>query len=655
MRLAEDIEFFNEYNELKPTVQAIQKISEYIEGRRILPPNTPFPGFYENARTPYMPEIMDNMSPASPVQHTGLMAAAQIGKTAGSAENAIAYWMDECPAPIMFQSATDDLLEEWVSLRLEPLIDSCGYRHKIVSQVENRKSRRTGDKSTSKEFIGGFLALASAQSPGKQRSKSIRILIRDEIDGAPPQLRTGEGNWLEVSAARTNAWDARKKILDISTPTTFEQSEINRLYEDGDQRRYVVPCPLCKKPQILEFGSEQTQHGLKAETKAGQLVQAYYLCEHCHDAIFNHHKTQMLLGGNWKPTAKSSSPFLRTYQLSSLYSPVGMFSWTDLWRKYKKALRTPDGMRSFVNLYLGLPFKESGSRPDIGKVIELRGGYRQGRVPDGVLYLTAGIDVQAGSDGSEENPARLEMEVCGHGPGYRTWSIFYGRFEGAVDDPYSGAWDKLNKWAEGGGLSFERADGKKFPVMLVFIDSGDGNLYDVVYRFSQRWKNTFPSKGFTALRKRKNEVGDVAGPDNFKRYRAKKIDEDTTLYEISTNYYKTHLYNNLKIPRQDLDPQRPGFCDFPIDYNEKYFRMLTAEEKRRDGSFHCPSGRRNEALDVRVMALCAGDAYLDARVLDFKAVAKANGATAAELQQITHKTVLDVMAVAAARPPIDKK
>ncbi|MCP4748091.1 MAG: hypothetical protein GY874_18435 [Desulfobacteraceae bacterium] len=641
-----DIDFLSAQNELKPVTAPIPRISDYIEGRRILPPNTPFPGFWENVRTPYMVEVMDNMSPFSPIQHTGLMAGAQIGKTAGAAENAIAYWMDESPAPVLMMSATDELLEEWAGLRLEPLIDSCGYRHKIVAQVENRKSRRSGDKSTSKTFVGGFLLMASAQSPGKQRSKSIRVLIRDEIDGAPEQLRTGEGNWLEVSAARTNAYGGRKKILDISTPTTWEKSAIFRLYEDGDQRKFLVPCPWCKKKQILDFGSGQTQHGLKAETKAGRLVRAYYICEHCREAIFNHHKTEMLKVGTWQPTAISSSDLLRTYQISTLYSPVGMLSWTAMWQEYQKALKTPEGMRSFVNLYLGLPFKESGSKPDIATVIELRGGYRQSTIPDGVLYLTAGIDVQRGSEKDEANPARLEMEVMGIGAGYRTWSICYKRFEGEIGDPYAGAWKKLHEWAKKGGLVFTRSDGVKFAVEIVFIDSGDGNFMDVVYRFTTRWQNTYPSKGFSALKRRKGETGDEAGPQNFKRYRAKKIDEDTTLLEMSTNYYKTNLYNNLKIPRQDLDPQRPGFCDFPIDYGQKYFRMLTAEEKRRDQSFHCPSGARNEALDCRVMAQCAADFYLDAKVLEFKAVAKAQGASAADLQKLTHRTVIDMMAVA---------
>lgn len=640
--LSDDIEFFIAENEKKPVTAPIFLISDYAQNKRILPSNTPFPGPWRNRHTPYSIEIMDNMSPFSPIQDTRVIKPAQIGLTAAG-ENVIAYYMDEFPAEILYVSATEQLLTKWALKRLEPLIDSCGYRYKIYAQTENKGSRRTGDKIFIKEYVGGFLDMASAQSASSLRADSKRILIIDEMDGAPPLLRTGEGNWVKVAMARTNAWGPRKKILKFSTPTTFEASLINVEYEEGDQRKYLVPCPYCGKYQELKFGNEQTEYGIKAETKAGDFVKAYYLCEHCHNAIFNHHKTRMLVKGRWEPSSKSSSPVVRSYHLSALYSPVNMFSWSELWLEYQNAQKNPEGMRSFVNLCLGLPFKESGSRPDIQKVIELRGGYRAGTISNGVLYLTAGIDVQRGSQSDSNNPPRLEMEIVGIGAGYRTYSIFYRRFEGEVDDPYSGAWLKLNEWAKKGGLVFKRSDGRDFSVDLVFIDSGDGNLTDVVYRFTEQWQNTYPSKGFSALKKQKGEKTDEAGPMNFRRYRAKKISEDIILYEISTNYYKTHIYNNLKIPRQPIDPQRPGFCDFPIDYGEKFFRMLTAEEKRRDGSFHCPSGRRNEALDCRAMALCAADAYLDAKVMDFKAVAKNAGASVVDLQQITHRSIILLM------------
>lgn len=642
-----DIQFFIGENDKKPIKPPTGYIHEYAENKRYMPPNTPFPGKFKNSRTPYCIEPMENMSPFSPIQHTVLMWGAQDGKTT-IAENVACYYIDELPAEILFISATSDLLEKWATKRLEKAIDSCGFRHKIYAQTENKHSRRTGDKTFTKEYVGGALDLASAQSAPSLRSDSKRILLRDEIDGAPVLLRTGEGNWLDVSFARTNAWGTRKKILDTSTPGLEENSAIYVLFLAGDQRYYVVFCPLCNKPQILDFGDEKTQHGMKAETKAGQLVQAYYICDYCHDAIFNHHKTQMLAGGYWEPTSISNEKQLRSYQLSSLYSPVGMLSWTELWQKYQKALLEPDGMRSFTNLYLGLPYKETGHRPDVENVLELQGGYKETTVPDGVIFITIGIDVQRGSEKDEKNPARLEMEILGIGKGYRTWSIAYKVIKGAVDDPYSGAWEKLNNWAMAGNLTFKREYGGDVSAVMVFIDSGDGVTTDAVYKFTDMWQNTYPSKGVQALKKKKTERPDERidelGTSNFKRYRAVKLDSgNRILYDISTNYYKNRVYNNLKIERVEGNVQRPGFCSFPDEYPKKYFDGLTAEEKRADGSFYCPSGRRNEPLDCRVMAECAGDVYLDAKVLEFKALAKNRGADEVELQRIDHKAVLNLM------------
>ncbi|MHC4363647.1 MAG: phage terminase large subunit family protein, partial [Planctomycetota bacterium] len=143
------------------------------------------------------------------------MKATQLGLSA-CAENIIAYYMDE--------------LKKWATKRLEPLIDSCGIRHKISAQTENIKSRRSGDLIFTKEFVGGALDMSSAQSAAGLRSDSKRILIPDEVDGAPPELRTGEGNWLEVARARTNAWGTKAKIFILSTPTTYDTSMIYSEY-----------------------------------------------------------------------------------------------------------------------------------------------------------------------------------------------------------------------------------------------------------------------------------------------------------------------------------------------------------------------------------------------------------------------------------------
>ena len=632
----------------RPIDPPIELISDYIEGRRIMPTSTPFPGFWENGRTPYSIEPMDNMSPSSPIQREIWMKSTQLGASA-VAENVIAYYMDASPAEILYVSATEPLLKKWATKRLEPLIDSCGIRHKIAAQTDNIKSRRSGDLILTKEFVGGALDMASAQSASSLRSDTKRILIRDEVDGAPPELRTGEGNWLEVSRARTNAWGTRAKIFDLSTPTSYEGSLIYGEYLLGDKRKYMVPCPHCGKHQELVWGNERSQNGVKAETEAGELKRAYYQCDFCHDAIFNHDKTDMLARGRWEPSAKPSSPFIASRHLSGLYRPVGMAGWTEMYREYEKAKNDPERMRGFVNLELGLPFKETGARPKLEKVIELRGGYRSGTIPHGVLFLTAGIDVQRGQRKGEANPPRLEMEILGHGAKFRTWSILYRRFEGDVYDPHDGAWQELDDFVRAGGFRFQRDDGREFGVNLTFIDSGDGEITNVVYDFCQGWDNTFPSKGFSALKKRKGEKEDerIAGTF-FRRFRAAPIGGNNVLYEISTNFYKTHLYNNLQIKRQDTGEQRAGFCDFPVDYGEDYFRMLTAEEKLSDGSFKA-SGRRNEALDCRVMNLCAGDVYLAFKIDELRDYHRTeHGWTRAQLQKINHNFVLEVLSRAMA-------
>ena len=668
--------FLERLADLLPTRPPLRSITGYVEGRRLMPAGTPFPGPWRTARTPYLREIMEDLSPSSPVQHEVLMFAAQTGKTA-CAENVVGFFMDPCPCEILFVTSTEELAETWSTRRLDPLIDSLGFRHKIAAQTENRKSRRSGDKVFSKQFPGGSLRIVSAQAAASLRAASVRLLIRDEIDGAPAELRTGEGNWLDVSEARANAWGARKKILDVSTPTTVEASEINRLYELGDCRKYLVPCPHCGKVeavglslpgsptlelcrehgfQELVLGSDSGQHGLRGEFKAGRLVRAVYVCEHCREAILEHHKPALLARGRWVATKPSYSSAYVSRQLSSLYSPVGMLSWSDLFQKYLLAREEPDGLRSFQNLYLGLPFKETGARPELRAVIALRGTYRRGRIPGhlvggiwaGPLYLVAGVDVQRGKAKDDELGPRLELEILGIGSGYRTWSIDTVTFNGAVDDPFSGAWEAMNEWAAAGGLAFPEVEvggphgPQPMPVSMIFIDSGDNT--DIVYRFCRRWQSTLPSKGLSVVipDKKKREQGDIPG-SAFKKYRLANVGGDQVLIEINTRFYKRLLYGNLKIPRSVTDPQPPGFCDFPLDYDEEYFAQLTAEEQLADGSFRKVRGR-NEALDCRVMALCAGDLWLDGQVRDFQAAARQQGAAPWQLTQINGRWVLERLA-----------
>jgi phage terminase large subunit GpA-like protein len=593
--LNSDVDFLLGLNDLLKTEPPPSSIAKWIANKRVLPQGTPFPGLWKNERTPFWVELMDDMSPNSPITFTVNMKAAQMGATAVM-ENIIGFYIGACPASILYVNAIEDLLKKWASKRLEPLIDSCELRELMINNTGNANSRRTGDKVLSKIFHGGDLDMASANSAPSLRADTKRIGLLDEIDGAREVLSTGEGSWLEVVLARLFAWGDLMKVIANSTPTAAGKSPIENLYLQGDQRKFLVPCPRCGKFQILRWGNENTQYGVKPIKEGGKLKDAYYLCEHCRDAFFNYEKDDFLGLGRWEPTSKSDSESMRSRHISGIYRPVGMRTWKNMYEKYDKVKDEPDKMRGFVNLDLGEPYKEIGGRPPVEHVYELRGGYKSGTIPDGVLFLTAAIDVQRGSLKDPSNPPRLEMEICGHGEGFRTWSILYKRFEGAIRDENEGAWLKLNEFAEEGGMVFERDDGMQFGVKVTFVDSGDGPMTDIIYRFCDGWSNTFPSKGFNALKAKKGEASDPMKPNEFFiKYRQSKVGA-TLLFTISTVYYKEQLYKNLRKTRRATGEQLKGFCEFPVDYPNKYFKMLTAEERLSDGSYEA-YGRRNEALD----------------------------------------------------------
>jgi phage terminase large subunit GpA-like protein len=310
-------------------------------------------------------------------------------------------------------------------------------------------------------------------------------------------------------------------------------------------------------------------------------------------------------------------------------------------------------MKTFMNLDLGLPYRDPGARPELKIVMSHSGEYMPGDIPAGVVFLTIGMDLQEGKQ-RYENPddgPRLEMEVLGHGEGYRTWQILYRKFYGAVDNPDMGAWAAFYKWCIdadpeinklAGGMNFVRKDGMIFHVCCVFIDSGD--LADTVYRFCAQYPDFTACKGdkWTTEEKLK-EKGDIAGPSNMMHYRKSKItggQQDLVL--VVGNYYKDALYGRLKIEHRPQDPQAGGYCSFPQrifpkmkdEADKEYYEQLNAEERRRDRSFH-KVRNRNEALDVRVYAMAAGEYHVMERLKEMKEAAIRDGIRRDFVDQMT--------------------
>jgi phage terminase large subunit GpA-like protein len=565
----------------------------------------------------------------------------------------------------MYSTASEDLAKDWMEKKFPPVIESLNGLHLVGARETSAKSRRSGITTARADFINGAsMDVISSGSTSAKRAHDILALFVDEVDGIASLTTTGEGKWLPVMMGHTNSYGRRKKIVIFGSPATEEASLTKEYYDQGDCRHFFVPCPFCGEPVDLKLDSDNSAaRGLKAETRAGQIVDAYYVCEFCGEAIRNDQKIEMFSENpraikhpektvqkyHWRPTKRPEDPAFRSYYINSLYSPVGMLTFLDVAKERAKAINgVPEDMRSYINIYCGLPYKSAATKPKLVDVLEHRGNYERGTVPKNCLYLVMSVDVQQGQKNNPDKSERVEAEVMGVGLGYKTWSIDYFVFNGSIDDPYSGAWEDLYQHMDQRGWCFYTKEKIPLMVRVVFIDAGlatktDAGLSraDVVQRFCERLRPpetplAVPIKGFGNLTNRRNEKPDldIPGAQNLRRYRPAPIGTGGAFFiEISTPYYKDIIHARLKINAQSGQPAPNAYMAFPRDYADDFFIQLTNYEKLEDNSFRDIGS--HEVLDCRVYNLAAADFWLDEQKKAVKKIRISNGENSAYVEMTT--------------------
>ena len=146
------------------------------------------PGRYRTARTPYMREIMDALSPSSAVQRTLFMKAAQVGATEAG-NNWIGFAIHHAPGPMLAarhvpppvqgpcRAPTVELAKRNSRQRIDPLIEESAA---LRERVKPARSRDAGNTMLSKEFAGGILIMTGANSAVGLRSTPARYIFLDE-------------------------------------------------------------------------------------------------------------------------------------------------------------------------------------------------------------------------------------------------------------------------------------------------------------------------------------------------------------------------------------------------------------------------------------------------------------------------------------------
>jgi phage terminase large subunit GpA-like protein len=549
-------------------------ITEWSDRYRALPRvSSSEQGQWRTSRFPFLKEIMDELSPVSSREMVVVQKGAQLGFTE-CALNWIFYTIDHSPCPIMYVQKTIDAVEKFSKQRFTPSLEVC---KRVEEKVSPEKSRDTSNTIRLKSFPGGVLILGGANSAASLRSMPIERLILDEEESYDADIEE-EGSPSGLAIRRTANFP-RRKIFRLSTPSIKETSKIEPLYEEGDQRRYFVPCPFCGLEQEILWKNIRYE-----KDKDGEPVDIHFRCDGCDKAISERYKTQMLENGRW--IAKYPGRRVASFFISSLYSPVGFFGWADAVRMWIQANREMDKslLKVFVNTVLGETWSESGKTLEGSVLYRRREDYGDGTdCPDGVLVLAAGVDVQED---------RVECEVVGYGSGQESWGIEYAVFRG--DTEMSFVWDQLDMFLQ---KRFNHSSGAPLGIAVTAIDSG--HRARVVYNFckTRMHRRIFPIKG---------QFGWGRGLINRPK---RKNDDGVYLFNVFVDEIKSKIYSQLGVSETGA-----GYCHFPRrqEYDEEYFKMLTAERlnvKRSHGQrvlqWDLPAGRRNEALDCRAYSIAA--------------------------------------------------
>ena len=190
-------------------------VSQWADAHRMLGSRASAePGRYRTARTPYMREIMDALSPGSSVQRIVFMKAAQVGATEAG-NNWIGFAIHHAPGPMLAVQPTVELAKRNSRQRIDPLIEESAA---LRERVKPARSRDAGNTMLSKEFAGGILIMTGANSAVGLRSTPARYIFLDEVD-AYPASADEDGDPVSLAEARSLTFAHRRKVFLVSTPT----------------------------------------------------------------------------------------------------------------------------------------------------------------------------------------------------------------------------------------------------------------------------------------------------------------------------------------------------------------------------------------------------------------------------------------------------
>lgn len=548
-----------------PVLTVSQWADEY---RRLSPEASAEPGRWNTDRAPYQRAIMDAVNDAR-CEDIIIMSSAQVGKTE-LILNIIGYYIDYDPSPILVLQPTLEMAQTFSKDRLAPMLRDTPA---LKGKVKDARSRDSGNTILHKTFPGGHITMVGANSAAGLASRPIKVVLMDEVDRYPASAGT-EGDPIKLAEKRTTTFWNRKKIK-VSTPTIKGRSPIEKEFLTSSMEEWNVPCPCCGKYQPYEWGRIHF---------SDVTMECKFCLEHISERDWKSNP------GKWVAAKENNKK--RGFHLNELASPWK--HWEEIIEDFKEADRDRkqgdiEKLKTFINTALGEPWEERGEAADDNVLLSRRERYNAD-LPDGVLLVTAGVDVQ---------DDRFEVEITGWGKGYESWGILYKKIKCNLEQEE--AWDKLEQFLDT-ELYFE--NGNSLLIAATCIDTG-GHFTSEAYKFlkkmERKQKKIFGIKGMGG-----------EGIPLINKISTNNV-EKVRIFLLGVDSGKEILMTRLKTVDEG-----PGYCHFPINadrgYDETYIKGLTSEQRvvsvkdnRATLKWVKKSGTRNEPLDLRNYSTAAAE------------------------------------------------
>lgn len=420
------------------------------------------------------------------VRQVTLQFAARLGKTLLSNSLLISA-LEHDPAIGMIGLPTETLLREMIRDKYYRMLDRCKKTRDLVPSDDCRTQLRI-------DLSNAIVYGAWAGSPTSLADKAPKYKHAGEVDKWTKQ-KSDEADPLDLFLERGIEIPDRKTLIE-STPSIEGASRIERQLLTGWNCRFLVPCPKCH--EYIELISGDENAGVVFEKpKEGKLDErlakktARYRCQKCFKEWGDESRREVVQAGLWVPegqvvnkkgkiTGTMTGAYENaSFQLSRIYAPT--FTFGDIAAEIAKAINDPGRWHNFNNSWMGRTYRRRRATKEwfeVGERLALE--YEKGTIPNGGVFLTCGIDVQA---------SHYVYVVCAWGQDAVGYVVDYGV---SINE------SELLNILRG---KFPHSDGgSPLPIPLTLIDAGEGSRQDEIIDFCRRVNNpkgpwVWPSKG----------------------------------------------------------------------------------------------------------------------------------------------------------------